>query len=157
MLGSEKAEVESHKQLLCLDGDMDVLYNLLEKTKSFMTKGKAKELMKYTVNLDSNLRRSIAIGRSCLFRISDGFPEQKHSASVAHDETTRAIEKTEMEDGDTVRDASDNHLTSKSVRFWDGNNKFSHSQPLVVQLLEKEEELPMPAGQYLKLKKNIHC
>ena len=135
---------------------MDVLYNLLEKTKSFMTKGKAKELMKYTVNLDSNLRRSIAIRRSCLFRTFDGFPEQKHSASVGLKETPRAIEKTEIKDADTACGASDSHVTLKSVQLWDEKSKLSNSQPLVVQLVEKEEELPMPAGQYLKLKMNEH-
>ena len=55
----EKGQVESHQRFLCLDGDSDILYSLLKKSEKFMTKGKAKELLKYTINLDCNLRQSI--------------------------------------------------------------------------------------------------
>ena len=42
------------------------MYSLLRKSKKFMTKGKAKELLKYTINLDSNLRQSIAAKRATI-------------------------------------------------------------------------------------------
>ena len=161
LLDSEKAEVESHKQLLCLDNDVDVLYDLLEKTKKFMTKGKAKELMKYTVNLDTNLRRSVAIGRSCLFRASDAIPQQKHPASISKRKSQKATKITEVENGEIVTDSSDGRADSKNVSFLDENSKLSISQPLVVQISDKKKELPMPAGEYLQLmlgstSKNIH-
>ena len=66
-MGSEKEEVESHIKFLCLDGDLDVLYCLLEK-RSSLTKKKAKELKQYTINLDFNIQKSIALGRSRLFQ-----------------------------------------------------------------------------------------
>ena len=64
--GSEKKQVESHKNLLCLDDDLALLHSLLEESKDFLTKGKAKKLSNLTVNLDTSLRKSIASKRSLL-------------------------------------------------------------------------------------------
>ena len=64
MTGSEKEQVESHKNLLCLDDDIGLLYSLLKKSE--LTKEKAKKLDKLTVNLDGGIRKSIALERSRL-------------------------------------------------------------------------------------------
>ena len=61
----EKECLESHKELLCLDGDQDLFRNLLRKA-TFLTKRKAKEFLKYTINLDSNLKLTIAPQREKL-------------------------------------------------------------------------------------------
>ena len=63
--GKEKECLESHKDLLCLDGDQDLFHSLL-RTAKFLTKRKAKEFLKYTINLDSNLKLTIAPQREKL-------------------------------------------------------------------------------------------
>ena len=68
-MGSEKLEVESHTYLLSLDDDLDLLYSMLKKAEKILTKEKAKYLSKLTVNLDSGIRKSIALQRSSLFHI----------------------------------------------------------------------------------------
>lgn len=60
----EKAKIDcDHEQLLRLDYDSDVLYNLLLSCKEFMTKRIAKDLRKYSINLDGNLMKSISMKR----------------------------------------------------------------------------------------------
>ena len=86
-MGSEKELVESYTKLLCLDGDLDLLYGLLQRTQTLLTKAKAKELIKYTTNLDTNLRKSIALQRSCLFH--DGKMEDE--SDVSHVEADNAL------------------------------------------------------------------
>ena len=62
----EKDKVESYKQFLCLDGDPNILYSLLKESEKFMTKDKAKKLLKYTINLDRNVKQSIAAKRAAI-------------------------------------------------------------------------------------------
>ena len=66
LMGSEKKEIESHKNLLCLDDDEDLLYSLLKESEKILTKKTAKKLSKLTFNLDTGLRKSIALQRSRL-------------------------------------------------------------------------------------------
>jgi len=84
VMGSEKAEVEKHTELLCLDDDLDILYSLLKKTEKILTKEKVKKLIRYTINLDTGLRKSIAQERSRIMRTisnrkQDGNEEHVHS------------------------------------------------------------------------------
>ena len=79
--------MESYTKLLCLDGDLDLLYGLLQRTQTLLTKAKAKELIKYTTNLDTNLRKSIALQRSRLFH--DGKMEVE--SDVSHVEADGAL------------------------------------------------------------------
>ena len=122
-MGSEKAHVESHEKLLCLDDDLDLLYSLLVKTKDFLTKKVAKKLIKYTVNLDVNIRKSIALERSRLFRAKEDFTDFPCFDAV--DGPKEKLSK------------SDETLSSQS---------------LVVRLIDQEKDLPQPAGEVIKLR-----
>ena len=62
---SEKLTVESCTNLLCLDNNLSLLYSLLKKAD--LTKEEAKYLSKLTLNLDSGIRKSVALKRSSLF------------------------------------------------------------------------------------------
>ena len=94
VMGSEKEEVESHKNLLCLDDDLDLLHSLLVRSK-FLTKAKAKKLSGLTVNLDTGLRKSIAQRRSRLICLndddSDSAEGKLNDASVDDDVETDEI------------------------------------------------------------------
>ena len=59
----EQNVLESHERLLRLDYNANCFRNLLSKCKKFLTKGEAKELRKYTINLDINLMKSISLTR----------------------------------------------------------------------------------------------
>ena len=59
----ERDLMESHERLLCLDYNPDCFKNLLSFCKDFLTKGEAKKLRKYTINLDCNLMKSISLTR----------------------------------------------------------------------------------------------
>ena len=91
--GSEKEQVESHKNLLCLDDDVDLLYSLLKKSE--LTKGKAKKLDKLTVNLDSGIRKSIALERSRLlyFDAEDGKSAKKDKKLLESLEKNQGLPK----------------------------------------------------------------
>ena len=47
-----------------MDDDSDIFRSLLLNCQDFLTKGKAKKLWKITINLDSNLIKSIASEKS---------------------------------------------------------------------------------------------
>ena len=123
ILGSEKADVESHDQMLCLDGDLDLLYSLLVKSEDFLKKKNAKKLIKYTINLDLNLRRSIALKRSRLFQTKDDF--------------TKSLNSDHLDEPDEKLSKSDKKLSSQSM---------------VVRLIEQKKVLPQPAGEVIKLR-----
>ena len=76
MLGSEKKLVESYTELLSLDSDLDRLYNLLNKENGFLTKKNAKEFIKFTFNLDPDIKKSIDQGRSRLFQTQFKFEKR---------------------------------------------------------------------------------
>ena len=158
VMESEKKEVESHKKLHCLDGDPDLLYSLLNKTKDFLTKKKAKELNRYTVNLDTNLRKSIALKRSRLVRAKvdnsreneydetiDVFNPNKFTAVEENDESlpatvcNEAIEKTGFK----------KRCLSQIDYLWNGKPTKS---PMVIHIAEKVE-VPYPAGEIIRRRK----
>ena len=78
MLGSEKKHVESYTELLSLDSDLDRLYNLLniKEENVFLTKKNAKEFIKFTFNLDTDIKKSIDQGRSRLFQTQFKFKKR---------------------------------------------------------------------------------
>ena len=129
VMGSEKELVESYTKLLCLDGDLDLLYGLLEKTQTLLTKAKAKELIKYTTNLDTNLRKSIALQRSSLFQDE----KMEIKVDVPHVEA----------------DGVPSSFTASDTQSFDQR---PHIKPMKIQLTEKRE-LPMPAGEVIRLRK----
>ena len=162
-MGSEKTEVESHKKLLCLDDDLDLLYSFLYQTKKILTKGKAKELIKYTINLDTNLRKSIALGRSRLFyaqddvfesKFDENLPEIKHHKSLNIQDAAGFI--TNQVDGTDGSDSAFGHpkklglnldMSTSQNRQVEGGKS-----ALWVQLAQKPES-PMPAGEVIKLRR----
>ena len=163
-MGSEKTEVESHKKLLCLDDDLDLLYSFLYQTKKILTKGKAKELIKYTINLDTNLRKSIALGRSRLFyaqddvfesKFNENLPETKHYKSVnIQDAPGFSIDQV---DGTNGSDYAFGQLEKIGLNFDMSTSQNRQveggkSSALLVQLAQKAES-PMPAGEVIKLRR----
>ena len=128
-MGSEKELVESYTKLLCLDGDLDLLYGLLERTQTLLTKAKAKELIKYTTNLDTNLRKSIALQRSSLFQ----------------------EEKFEVED-DVLHVEADGVPSSFTASDTQNYYQRPYTKPMKIQLTEKRE-LPMAAGEVIRMRK----
>ena len=147
-MGREKEQVESHKYFLCLDWDPDLLYSLLEKSQNFLTKGKAKELLNYTINLDSNLKQTIAAKRAYIDRLHtdvDGAsgssrPEQNYGQSFLKDEEANVpIPSTASEEKELVSYPND----------LDGNQK---------QSTVREEVLDAPAKFNLeKARQNPHA
>ena len=127
---TEKAVVESHKKLLCLDDDLDLLYSLLNETKHILTKGKAKEINKYTINLDTNLRKSIALSRSRL--INNRFEKPNYSRG-----TDDVFEE-------NVREST-NRFTYNDLE----NNQVSNSKAILIRIDKQEKEIPS-AGEAIK-------
>ena len=126
-MGSEKLEVESHTYLLCLDDDLDLLYSLLKKAEKILTKEKAKYLSKLTVNLDSGIRKSIALKRSSLFHI-------KRKSSTPKEPT---------------RDYPSQTISTS------GGNQTNGGEIMKVLLTKTAADLPDPAGALLRKKKKI--
>jgi len=158
VLNSEKDQVESYTNLLCLDNDLDLLYSLLKETKDFLTKEKALELMKYTVNLDTNLRKSIALQRSCLFQAEET-AENEHFDGVQDPQgnipeiTVTTLQQT-VPDGPSSSGSGDTSPKIRKLQHTFQNSEKpkslnSQSQPVVVHLAEKEKTT-RPAGLEIK-------
>ena len=144
---------------------MDLLYSLLDKTKEFLTKGKAKELVKYTVNLDTNLRKSIALQRSCWFETQEKIGDDTFNGTqpnLRQDEANMAapIAKLPCEPGSDVPDGTASEALTPSIairsqllnrsRSTDERKmKALTSQSMIVHLAEKNE-VPPPAGKAIR-------
>ena len=172
-MGSEKAQVESHKNLLCLDGDLDLLYSLLKEIDTGLTKSKTMELMKYTMNLDTNLRKSIGHIRSSLQHEQDESVDN-HSETTNEDDDSKNSQEEEFESGrsdpsefDELDAAGSALLQSQprdatpNLNARKGNARVPHAtvirlpapQVMMDRWLQKEK-LPMPAGKVIKLREN---
>ena len=136
-MGSEKEYVESHTELLCLDGDLDVLYSLLKE--SSLTKGKAKEFIKYTINLDKNIRKLIAQGRSRL--LQSHFVIRKSNP---------ANENTEEIDGNLTNGSFLNQEFANLQNSTTIQNNVEQNQNLTV-CVYRNRSLPLPAGIIIEL------
>ena len=136
-MGSEKEHVESHTELLCLDGDLDLLYSLLKE--SSLTKEKAKEFIKYTINLDKNIRKSIAQGRSHL--LQSHFVVRKSNP---------ANENTEEIDGNLTNGLFSNHEFASLQNSTTIQNNDEQNQNLTV-CVYRNGNLPLPAGKIIEL------
>ena len=162
-MGTEKEQVESFQKLLTLDGDLDLLYSLLVESQTFLTKQKASELVKYTVNLDTNLRKSIALQRSCLFQVeenADGDDDQVVNSKNRAIPTrpTALVQQTvldgpsENEKGESSSTFSKSPLRSRVSSQDVQKFKSSAPQPLVVHMAEKPNKCISAGVAIVKLK-----
>ena len=161
-MGTEKEQVESFQNLLLLDGDLDLLYSLLVESQTFLTKQKASELVKYTVNLDTNLRKSIALQRSCLFQVeenADGDDDRVVVSENRNIPTAELVQHTVL-DGPSENGKRESSSTSSKFQLRSRVSsqdvqKFESSapqQPVVVHMAEKPNKCISAGVAIAKLK-----
>ena len=160
-MGTEKEQVESFQNLLSLDGDLDLLYSLLVESQTFLTKQKASELVKYTVNLDTNLRKSIALQRSCLFQVeenADGDDDQVVDGENRIIPAAALVQQTVL-DGSSENEKGKSSSTFSKFQLRSRVSsqdvqKFESSapQPLVVHMAEKPNKCISAGVAIAKLK-----
>ena len=138
MIGSEIEYVESHTELLCLDGDLDLLYSLLKE--SSLTKKKAKEFIKYTINLDKNTRKLIAQGRSRL--LQSHYVIRKSNPA---NENTEEIDEN-LTNGSFLNQEFPSLQNSTTIQ-----NNVNQNQNLTV-CVYRNGSLTLPAGKIIELK-----
>ena len=146
-MGSEKLEVESHTYLLCLDDDLDLLYSLLKKAEKILTKEKAKYLSKLTVNLDSGIRKSIALKRSCLFHI------KRESSATEESKRDDFAQIPSTSGGNQSKGGKINEPTkyqSTQAKGTSSGNLTNVGEIMKVHLTKTAADLPEPAGAILR-------
>ena len=146
VMGSEKENVESYENLLCLDDDLDLLHSFLVKTKSIFTKQKAKKLSGLTINLDPGLRNLIAQQRSRLIC----FDDEDEDSDTAEEKLSGCNTKDLVNNDAPDQKPSTSSTTSKRNKE---AKKTSKHKILEVQLT-KTEKMPKPAGIVLSKPKN---
>lgn len=164
--------MESFDNLLCLDYDPDIFRNLLLSCQKFLRKEEAKKLRKFTINLDSNLMKSISRKRDKIDREKDDKDgndrdrndkdrnyEDKHD-NDRNDSDRNVQDKRELakqnEGNETVLDGRQEEITTavspKQVEYEDvPDTSFAPESPIHQKDLEKTSNRRYVEGKPAKL------
>ena len=143
VMGSEKEKVESYKNLLCLDDDLDLLHSLLVRSE-FLTKAKAKKLSGLTVNFDTGLRKAISQQRSRLINLNDD----------DSDSAEGKLNDANIDDDVEIDGINQNFFTSSWISEKSKTAKETLKHEIMEVQLTKKEKIPKPAGKIVtELKK----